>query len=110
MTWQLDTLEVPDAPSGHDPPPLNEPPVFDVKLTLPVGWEAVPPLVSLTVTVQVDTWPTTVRAPEHAVDVDVSRSPTDKVVWPLLGACVTSPAYDAVKDSEPAPAGGEYVT
>ncbi len=64
----------------QEPPELNEPLEFELKLTDPVGVETVPGAVSLTVAVHVVDWPTTTDPGEHDTDVDVDRALTPTVV------------------------------
>ena len=49
VIWHLETPVVLDGVRAHESPPLNDAPESELKLTLPVGLEAVPLLGSLTV-------------------------------------------------------------
>lgn len=62
-----------------------------VKVTVPVGVDAVPTSVSVTVALHVVGWPTTTVAGLHETDVVVARLLTVTEVLPLLVAWVASP-------------------
>ena len=70
----------------------NEPAPFEEKLTVPVGVLTVPAFVSVTVAVQELPTPTATLAGLHASVVVVVRAVTVTGVFPLLVACVASPA------------------
>ena len=76
------TLHVPAA-KVHDVA-LNEPVLFDVKLTLPVGVTAPAPEASATVTVQVVADPVFTEAGEQVTAVVVARLVEARVNEPLL--------------------------
>ena len=80
VIWHLETPVVLDGVRAHESPPLNDAPESELKLTLPVGLEAVPLLGSLTVVAQVAVCPTSAGLLEHSTDVEESRSPTTRVV------------------------------
>ena len=76
------TLHVPAA-KVHDVA-LNEPVLFDVKLTLPVGVTAPAPEASATVTVQVVADPVFTEAGEQVTAVVVARLVEARLNEPLL--------------------------
>ena len=76
------TLHVPAA-KVHDVA-LNEPVLFDVKLTLPVGVTAPAPEASATVTMQVVADPVFTEAGEQVTAVVVARLVEARVNEPLL--------------------------
>jgi len=89
VTVQLAELPLPER--VQMPPPPKVPLLSLVKLTVPVGVLAVPPLVSLTVAVQVVDPPTGTLAGVQLTLVLVARFVTVTVVVPELVACVVSP-------------------
>jgi hypothetical protein len=80
VIWHLETPVVLDGVSAHKSPPPKDVTESEVKLTFPVGLEAVPLLGSLTVAVQVAACPASAGPPEQSTDVEESRSPTARVV------------------------------
>ena len=73
------------------PPPLKVPALSEVKLTVPVGVDAVPVAVSVTVAVQVVLAPAGTVAGVQLTAVEVERLFTVTVVVPLDVACAVSP-------------------
>ena len=88
MTEQEDELPEPLSVQGL---PLNVPALSEVKLTVPVGVDAVPAAVSLTVAVQVVLAPTGTLVGVQLTLVEVERLATATAVVPLEVACVLSP-------------------
>ena len=92
-------------------PPLNVPDPLEVKLTVPVGVDEAPVLVSVTVTVQVVLSPTVTDAGEQLTSVVVERWFTVTTAEPLDRACAPSPLYVPVMVCVPVPRSvGMYVT
>src|SRR2546426_954586 len=88
VTEQEDELPEPASVQGL---PLKVPAVSEAKLTVPVGVDAVPVAVSVTVAVQVVLAPTGTLVGVQLTLVDVERWVTTTVVVPLEVACVPSP-------------------
>jgi hypothetical protein len=90
--------------SVHEPPPLNEPGLSLMKVTLPLGVVFAPLALSVTVAVQVVEPPTVTPLGEHDTVVVVARLATATLADPLLPLCTASPPYVAVIRCVPAPA------
>lgn len=88
VTEQEDELPEPLSVQGL---PLNVPALSEAKLTVPVGVDAVPAAVSLTVAVQVVLAPTGTLVGVQLTLVEVERLATATAVVPLEVACVLSP-------------------
>src|SRR2546425_2454048 len=82
---------VPLEPASVQGLPLKVPAVSEAKLTVPVGVDAVPVAVSVTVAVQVVLAPTGTLVGVQLTLVEVERWVTTTVVVPLEVACVLSP-------------------
>src|SRR3989441_5723659 len=88
VTEQEDELPEPASVQGL---PVKVPALSEAKLTVPVGVDAVPVAVSVTVAVQVGLAPTGTLGGVQLTLVEVERWVTTTVVVPLEVACVASP-------------------
>jgi hypothetical protein len=77
------TVQVPETPNVQEAPIVSVP-ILELNDTVPLGVEGVPVPVSATVTVTVLAWPTITEAGERPTVVDVGRTPTDRVLLPVL--------------------------
>ena len=96
VTEQEDVVVAPTCASVHDVPGLENVPDAAgeaLKLTVPVGNDAVPTSVSETVAVQLVPWPNATLTGVHVTLVDVDRSVAvaSKPSGSLLAACGVAP-------------------